>query len=417
MGFSLIFDYQKSILEKLKPFILPYLSQFNVQTFGYRKFLLDGRSFAISTNVEWMQFYNENLQGLVIPYYEKEIRQTIESGRYFYHLSDELDLNDPLCKNLYNFNIWNALRIYKREADCIDGFYFATTKEDKEFYKLASNHLEQFELFTLYFKEKFLEVTNMQKINEMSLPTVSRESFQQHKENIDRSLFGYFKRVFTRRKLSSVPKTQIIDKKLFLNLEVEILKHLSQGKNLEEIADFLKLSKPIIEDVLNKVKSKVGVHSKSKLIDLYRKNFKVEIPLSRSSHFTYFRTPLPIASKESLIQNTENTIQSTSNIHNSTSTSIALHQGINSINLSKREIECLLLLSRGKKIKEIARYLGISPRTVESYLENLKCKLNVYTRSELIDLYYANIKDELEFNKQFSLPYSQKIPSKKQTIM
>jgi DNA-binding NarL/FixJ family response regulator len=28
-------------------------------------------------------------------------------------------------------------------------------------------------------------------------------------------------------------------------------------------------------------------------------------------------------------------------------------------------------------------YLGISPRTVESYIENIKCKLNAYSKAEL----------------------------------
>jgi DNA-binding CsgD family transcriptional regulator len=53
--------------------------------------------------------------------------------------------------------------------------------------------------------------------------------------------------------------------------------------------------------------------------------------------------------------------------------------------LSNQEIKCLRLLLRGMTMKMIARCLGISPRTVEHYLENIKIKLNVNSKPELID--------------------------------
>lgn len=53
--------------------------------------------------------------------------------------------------------------------------------------------------------------------------------------------------------------------------------------------------------------------------------------------------------------------------------------------LSKREIECLRLLLQGKTVKLCAHELRLSPRTVEHYLENIKVKLNVKTRTQLIE--------------------------------
>lgn len=49
-----------------------------------------------------------------------------------------------------------------------------------------------------------------------------------------------------------------------------------------------------------------------------------------------------------------------------------------------RESECLFLLIRGKTAKEIGLFLNISPRTVESYIENIKIKCNVSKRSDII---------------------------------
>lgn len=58
---------------------------------------------------------------------------------------------------------------------------------------------------------------------------------------------------------------------------------------------------------------------------------------------------------------------------------------LNHPTLSKREIECLRLLSQGKTVKLCAEELRLSPRTVEHYLENIKMKLNVKTRTQLIE--------------------------------
>jgi DNA-binding CsgD family transcriptional regulator len=51
--------------------------------------------------------------------------------------------------------------------------------------------------------------------------------------------------------------------------------------------------------------------------------------------------------------------------------------------LSEREKECLQQLLLGKTAAEIGQSLHLSPRTVESYLENLKEKLSCDTKREL----------------------------------
>lgn len=54
------------------------------------------------------------------------------------------------------------------------------------------------------------------------------------------------------------------------------------------------------------------------------------------------------------------------------------------LKLTQRETECLFLLIRAKSAKEIALFLEISIRTVESYIEQIKNKMGVSTRSEII---------------------------------
>lgn len=54
-------------------------------------------------------------------------------------------------------------------------------------------------------------------------------------------------------------------------------------------------------------------------------------------------------------------------------------------NLSKRQLECVLYLARGKTTKEIARILNVSPRTIESHFVHIKDKINCRTKSEILD--------------------------------
>lgn len=59
----------------------------------------------------------------------------------------------------------------------------------------------------------------------------------------------------------------------------------------------------------------------------------------------------------------------------------------NAGSLSKQEQDCVQRLCRGLSLKEIAREMDLSPRTVETYLERSKIKLNCYKRADLIAKY------------------------------
>ncbi|MFN3668456.1 MAG: response regulator transcription factor [Brevundimonas sp.] len=54
--------------------------------------------------------------------------------------------------------------------------------------------------------------------------------------------------------------------------------------------------------------------------------------------------------------------------------------------LSPREQQCLQWVCRGKSSSDIGVILGLSPRTVESYLEKACAKLGVRTRIEAVAL-------------------------------
>ncbi len=57
------------------------------------------------------------------------------------------------------------------------------------------------------------------------------------------------------------------------------------------------------------------------------------------------------------------------------------------VRLTKRETECFNLLIHNKTAKEIAHHLNISTRTVELHISNIKQKLGVNYKSQLLNLY------------------------------
>ena len=58
--------------------------------------------------------------------------------------------------------------------------------------------------------------------------------------------------------------------------------------------------------------------------------------------------------------------------------------------LTRRELECFFHVIQAKTIKQIAQELNLSPRTVESYLENVKCKLTLNSIPQVVEYAVAN---------------------------
>ena len=57
---------------------------------------------------------------------------------------------------------------------------------------------------------------------------------------------------------------------------------------------------------------------------------------------------------------------------------------INNQYFSPRETQCIRYYIRGKTVNEIARILNLSPRTIQHYLENVKYKIGVTHKNDLI---------------------------------
>lgn len=69
---------------------------------------------------------------------------------------------------------------------------------------------------------------------------------------------------------------------------------------------------------------------------------------------------------------------------------IQFHFGRHNFTLTRRQTETLYLMSIGKTMKEIASSLGISARTVETYINQIKSKSGLNYRSQLVQMALEN---------------------------
>ncbi len=127
------------------------------------------------------------------------------------------------------------------------------------------------------------------------------------------------------------------------------------------------------------------LYFKEKSVDLFDENIISKLFLPTLSARTSFNAPS--CPKESMVDQ---------RFIDSTPVSFVVNQHVKKVKLSRRETECLSELAKGKTTKEIARHLSetseapLAYRTVETYLDNIRGKTGLHTKSELIELFYSN---------------------------
>jgi DNA-binding CsgD family transcriptional regulator len=93
--------------------------------------------------------------------------------------------------------------------------------------------------------------------------------------------------------------------------------------------------------------------------------------------------------KFNLAQNNKNYLRSSNHITDRELLNHLLHDiGIlhKRYKITKREWQCIQMLKLGKTAKETGQIIGLSRRTVESYFDNLKKKINLNSKSNILSV-------------------------------
>lgn len=119
---------------------------------------------------------------------------------------------------------------------------------------------------------------------------------------------------------------------------------------------------------------------KGKHIIKKAEKFKIKHPKQPGS-FALFHDLITDEAKFQQMQEAKESFLALTPIHKYSVTNAASGK----LKLSRREIECIINLLNNKTNPEISRLMNISLRTVETYMDNIKLKLNCSSRQELID--------------------------------
>ncbi len=257
--------------EKVKHIYDPLSRAFGIQAFGYRKFFPDGTSFNTSSNFELIKSVQEKFDNTIIPNYDVEIDSTLKNEKHFVLRIGEPDRQDAHLSALFDWDVWNTLSVYKKNAESIDAFYFTSTRENYKNIEAYINNIELFERFTLHFKEKLADILSANEIKKISSPTVSPFII---KDNDN----GALKEEYIKDFISNTPihslSLNVDGKEVPLSMqEFKCLAWLSRGKTAKEVGRIMNLSPRTVESYMDNVKFKTRIDSRSKLIDLFILNF------------------------------------------------------------------------------------------------------------------------------------------------
>lgn len=148
--------------------------------------------------------------------------------------------------------------------------------------------------------------------------------------------------------------------------------YLMRQKSVSEIAGILNLSTDAIVLLIEKIKIQLNANNIRDIVDLSLSRGYINIiPPDIFNQFHAGRNHR-ISSNNYPAINSKVKI-----LHHQPELKIA-------INLTHREMDCARLLIKGKKIKEIASAFNLSPRTVETHINNLKMKLDCRDKVGLI---------------------------------
>lgn len=245
-----------------------------------------------------------------------------ENGQFYRNLDLEvIQTNEPM-KGICTFPFQGSIRPYH--------FRKSILKDIKGNGIATYSHAEECNDATLIQFIQSLIANNPLKCNQMSLPN----SFILNKE-------------YCGIKLSP--------------LESNCLFYLIRRKTKSEIAKLLNLPVKIISLYIENIKNQLKTDNVLDILDI-----------SIAKGFTNI-VPPGIFNQIYSNKNNSETILLTNNI-----------QLNEPIKFTNREFDCAKLLLNGFRIKEIAAIINLSPRTVETHVDNLKMKLDCRDKVELI---------------------------------
>ncbi|STX50966.1 transcription regulator protein, response regulator containing CheY-like receiver domain and HTH DNA-binding domain [Legionella busanensis] len=180
-------------------------------------------------------------------------------------------LQDKIAHHQNILDIGNKLLIAERNNNYTEYFQFASSKHVRDINNYFLNHLDMFEQFKVYFKEKASFIIN-KAIQDPLIKPWRNNYLTKHNNHNDEILYvekkSYFNKNYTINNLLNSKG----DKIKLTKRELDCAYLLIRGKTYREIAVSLSLSPRSIESYIESIKNKTSCYKKSELIEWLLKN-------------------------------------------------------------------------------------------------------------------------------------------------
>ena len=229
-----------------------------VQEFSFQRFFLGGTHLSLFSHINYRSYYFSERDDL--GHIFCEVIKKLKENQFYFFVWPLPNTADPFFENIYRFNIFGGLSIYKRFNNYVDVFHFSG-EADTDMINFYVNNKTFFLEGVNYFLEKGKDFLSIE----------------------DKSIFGIHTGKYILDSFNEAPLAkkgfsfQISGKQTTITpQEFKCLSLIARGFTIKWVAKELKLSSRTIESHLNSVKIKCNLSCKDLLVDLFHKVIKKE---------------------------------------------------------------------------------------------------------------------------------------------
>jgi DNA-binding CsgD family transcriptional regulator len=255
---------QRDILYKI---CKPLFDHLPISHFFYGRYYIDGRYFMLGDHNKAIElYYHHNLSHPDQIFLEDFATVPYQGMHKFIWPSDSQYLPQSL-ELLNEMNIGNGLNITINKGDFLETFIFATHPENTQIQNLYLNSFHLLQRFIDFFEERGSSLITLEGIKNLPYSTLYESKL--NKNELDYSEQRKTEKFIDQTKLSKHHISVQGSELKLSNREFDCLAYLSKGKSVKETASLLNLSPYTVTSYLEHIKLKLGVFSKSKMIDIF----------------------------------------------------------------------------------------------------------------------------------------------------
>lgn len=240
--------YSLHIIHEVQAICEPLFQKNQISTFVYARFF-DSASTYICSSHPHLHAHHLNHGYIATPI----IPENLLNNKFHYLLLP--NQNDGFSQVIFDyknyFDINFGINFYERYESYFDLFSFFTRDDSPSKINHMINHIDIFEKFKLYFKEKAAKLIAKSAQNEIILPQHMRPNLSGLKKDprLKRHCFT-----------TQGQKNYLTDR------ELEVIKYLAQGCTAKDAGKLSGLSPRTIENYLANIRTRLGIHKKHEII-------------------------------------------------------------------------------------------------------------------------------------------------------